>query len=129
LTSADFPYRDNFPTLTNAQIDSAIAIVSADWYGYTTLWASLPGAVQLAKRNNLLANLVGWWLCMQYPGYVVGIVSDGGKPLSSKSIGGTSLSYLDLGGQDGLKPLLSNSFGIQALIAITSSPERNTIYG
>jgi hypothetical protein len=129
MTHVDFPYNANFPTLTTTQIDAAIGIVSADWYGSLQLWATLPTAVQTVKRFNLLANLTAWWLSVMYPSALVGIVSDGGRPVSSKTIGGTSLSYADIEAQSALRPLLSNTFGIQAIIAITSAPERFTIYG
>jgi hypothetical protein len=130
MTALTFPYRDNFPTLTDGQIDAAIANVSVEWYGAVNeLWAGMNGTVRDAKRNLVLGYLTAWWLSNFYPSAVVGIVSDGGKPLSSKTIGGTSLTYGQIESQPALAPLLSNTFGINALIAMQSAPERYTIYG
>ena len=48
--------------------------------------------------------------------------------LGSKSIGGTSLSFADVGAQEGLAQLNSNMFGQKALLMIQSVPERFGIY-
>jgi hypothetical protein len=55
-------------------------------------------------------------------------MGNGGMALNSKSIGGTSLSFGDVGAPDGLKQLNSNVFGQKALIMLMSAPERFSIY-
>lgn len=130
MTSTSFVYRDNFPELTNLQIDGAIAMVSAQWYGSLTLWGAMPLDVATAKRTALLNLLTAWFLANKYPGDVRDAIAGGALPVSSKSIGGTSLSYLGFDSvQDALKPLLSNQWGIDALTMILASGERFAIYG
>ena len=48
--------------------------------------------------------------------------------VSSKSIGGTSLSFEGMDAQEGIKQLNSNVFGQKALIMIQGAPERFGIY-
>jgi hypothetical protein len=54
---------------------------------------------------------------------------DGGMPLTSKSIGGVSISRKDLEAQPALKQLESNAFGVKALAMLMSAPERMMLYG
>ncbi len=130
MTADDFYYRDNFPELTNAQINTAVSIVEGQWYGSLTLWDQMPSAVKDSKRVTLLNLLTAWYLANKYPGMVRGAIANGAIPLSSKSIGGTSLTYVQFETvQDALRPLLSNQWGVDALTMLQSAGERFTIYG
>lgn len=131
MTNAqDFTYRSFFPTLTDAQINAALEIVNATWYGAIyELWAALPASVQEAKRNAIQNLLVASWLADNYPGTVEGGISNGALPLTSKSVDGVSLAYKDLENVQGeLKTLMTNQWGIQALRMYLSAPERFTVF-
>jgi hypothetical protein len=89
----------------------------------------LPIAQAEAKQTILLGYLVAWWLADMYPSALVGASSDGGMPLTSKSIGAVSISRKDLDAQPALKQLESNAFGIKALTMLVSAPERYMLHG
>jgi hypothetical protein len=72
--------------------------------------------------------LLAWYLLDKNPQSAVGVMGNGGMALTSKSIGGTSLSFADMDAQEGIKQLNSNVFGQKALIMIQSIPERFGIY-
>lgn len=130
MTADDFVYSENFPTLSSGIVNIAIDIVSAQWYGALLFWSGMDADIRDKKRNILLNLLLAWYLSNKYPGEVTGIISNGGIPLTSKSIGGVSTSFMDFGAvQDTMKPLVSNSFGVDALEMILSAPERFTILG
>jgi hypothetical protein len=148
LTNSQFPFKANFPTLydPNASpsvapsVDTAIATVCAEWSGCfdeavsgiagaTGLWQTLPQAVAEAKQTILLGYLVAWWLADMFPTALVGATGDGGMPLTSKSIGGVSISRKDLEAQPALKQLESNVFGVKALEMLMSVPERYQLHG
>ena len=128
MTRQDFKYADNFPTLTDTQIDNAYQEVCVIFSGVNTLWAVLPEPTRSNKRNLCLNLLTAWYLADMNPTAVAGVVSNGGMALSSKSIGGTSVSFSDMEAQEGLKQLNSNVFGQKALTMIQSAPERYGIY-
>lgn len=129
LPDAFIYWKINFPSLTMAQIQAAVLYVEANWYGVLTMWSTLPALLRDKKRVSLECLLVAWYLSNVYPQYLIGVVSNGGLPLSSKSIGNVSVQFLAIECQESLKPLLSNTFGLQALQIITSSPDRFAIYG
>ena len=130
MTPAQFVFwKVNFPDLTEPQIVSAIAYVEAMWYGVLNFWGSLPQAVQAQKRLYLESLLVAWYLASMYPTQTQNVVSSGGMPIQSKSAGGLSVTFMGIEVQEAMKPLLSNTFGLQAIQAIASDPERNMIYG
>jgi hypothetical protein len=147
---SSFPYATNFPSLygtggpvsaaTAPLIDAAIASVCAEWSGCfdsaisgitgtTGLWQVLGTAIAEAKQTILLGYLVAWWLADMYPTALINASGDGGMPLTSKSIGGVSISRKDLEAQPALKQLESNVFGIKALEMIVSAPERYQLHG
>lgn len=128
MTRQDFKYADNFPTLTDTQINTAYEEVCVIFSGVKTLWAVLDQTTREAKRTLCLNLLTAWYLADMDPTKVVGVVSNGGMALSSKSIGGTSVSFQDMDAQEGLKQLNSNVFGQKALTMIQSAPERYGIY-
>jgi hypothetical protein len=128
MTRADFKYADNFPTLTDEQINSAYEDVCVMFSGVLQLWGVLNETTREAKRNLCINLITAWYLADMNPSAVTGVVSNGGMALGSKSIGGTSVSFSDMEAQEGLKQLNSNLFGQKALIMIQSAPERYGIY-
>ena len=128
MTRQDFIYASNFPTLTDAQINVAYSEVSVMFSGVLTLWGVLSEPTRTNKRNLCMNLLTAWYLADMNPTSVTGVVGNGGMALSSKSIGGTSVSFQDMEAQEGLKQLNSNVFGQKALMMIQSAPERFGIY-
>ncbi len=122
-----FPFTANFPTLTNGQVDAACVSIEAEWSGIQELFQTVANGA--AKRNILEGYLVGWWLSDMYPTKVQGVSGDGGMPLTSKSIGGVSMTRKDLEMQPALKQLESNAFGVKALSMLKSAPEMFTMFG
>ena len=128
MTRQDFKYADNFPTLTDTDINNAYDIVSVMFSGVLKCWAKMPEPLRTQKRTLLLNLLIGWYLLDTNPTKAVGVIGNGGMALGSKSIGGTSLSFADVGAQEGLAQLNSNMFGQKALLMIQGIPERLGIY-
>lgn len=128
MTRAEFKFADNFPTLTDTQINNAFETVSVMFSGVFDCWHGLPAELRRAKQNLCLCLLMGWWLLDTDPNSAVGVMGNGGMALNSKSIGGTSLSFGDVGAPEGLKQLNSNVFGQKALLMLMSAPERFSIY-
>ena len=128
MTRNDFKFAANFPTLTDEQIGSACDTVSVMFSGVLQCWRALGEPTRTQKRELCLNLLTAWWLLDANPQAAVGVMGNGGMALSSKSIGGTSLSFEGMGEQDGLKQLNSNVFGQKALLMLQSVPERFGIY-
>lgn len=127
--SFEFLFGRNFSSnITSTDIQNAYLEVSTKYYGVNTLWEKLPDPIKTDKRNLCMNYLTAWYLCSVYPSEVKGVDSDS-RPLSSKSIGGVSVSFLSLVGQDALTELTTNTFGLQAKSMIESAPERMGIYG
>ena len=132
MTASDFPFKANFPTLygsdgTAPLVTQAIAVIGTEWSGITSLYSTTGASA--AKKTILEGYLVAWWLADMYPTKAIGISGDGGMPLTSKSIGGVSVSRKDLEAQPSLKQLESNMFGVKALSMIMSAPERFMLHG
>lgn len=128
MTRQDFKFASNFPTLTDEQINNAYEIVSVMFSGVLTLWGVLGEPIRTQKRTLALNLLIAWYLLDANPSSAVGVIGNGGMALTSKSIGGTSLSFADMDAQEGIKQLNSNVFGQKALMMIQSAPERFGIY-
>ena len=128
MTRQDFKFAENFPSLTDAQIDAAYEIVSVMFSGVLKCWAVLPEPIRTQKRQLCMNLILAWYLLDANPGSAVGVMGSGGMALTSKSIGGTSLSFADMDAQEGIKQLNSNVFGQKALMMIQSAPERFSIY-
>ena len=128
MTRQDFKFASNFPTLTDEQINNAYEIVSVMFSGVLTLWGVLAEPIRTQKRTLALNLLIAWYLLDANPQSAVGVIGNGGMALTSKSIGGTSLSFADMDAQEGIKQLNSNVFGQKALMMIQSAPERYGIY-
>lgn len=128
MTRQDFKFADNFPTLTDTDINNAYDIVSVMFSGVLQCWACLEEPLRTQKRTLLLNLLIAWYLLDTQPTKAVGVMGNGGMALTSKSIGGTSLSFGDMDAQEGIKQLNSNVFGQKALAMIQGIPERFGIY-
>lgn len=128
MTVQEFKFANNFPTLTDTDIDNAYDIVSVMYSGVLSCWAIMPEPLRTQKRTLLLNLLIAWYLLDTNPTAAVGVMGNGGMALTSKSIGGTSLSFGDMDAQEGIKQLNSNVFGQKALIMIQGVPERFGIY-
>lgn len=128
MTRTEFIYADNFPSLTDNEINNAYEIVSVMFSGVLQCWGVLSEPIRTKKRQLAMNLLVAWYLADMNPTKAVGVVSNGGMALSSKSIGGTSVSFQDMDAQEGLKQLNSNVFGQKALALIQTAPERFGIY-
>ena len=128
MTRQEFTYASNFPNLTDTDINNAYDIVSVMFSGVLSCWAKLPEPLRTQKRTLLMNLLLAWYLLDTNPTAATGVIGNGGMALSSKSIGGTSLSFSDMDAQEGLKQLNSNVFGQKALMLIQTIPERFSIY-
>lgn len=130
MVAADFLFKTrNFPTIPDADIDEAIIEVEVMFSGALTLWATVNEPLRTEKRKLLENYLVGWYLANTRPLDSVDVQGTGGMPMTSKSIGGTSLSYSDLKADPGIMQLTSNMFGILAIEMIRSTPERLRLIG
>lgn len=128
MTRNDFKYAANFPTLTDNEINDAYETVLAMFAGVAQLWGVLSLQIRTMKRTLCYNLLTAWYLADTKPLALSGMVGNGGMALSSKSIGGTSVTFQDMDSQEGLKQLNSNAFGQKALMMIQSAPERFGIY-
>lgn len=128
MTRIQFLYAGNFPELTDNEINLAYTEVSTVFSGVNNLWNVLPAVTRDAKRTLCMNLLTAWYLMDMNPQSARGVVGNGGMALSSKSVGGTSVSFLDMDAQEGIKQLNSNVFGQKALMMIQSAPERFGIY-
>ena len=128
MTRTDFLYAGNFPDLTSDEIDAAYETVSTIYSGVFSLWGALPADMASKKRTLCMNLLTAWYLADLNPQSLTGVIGNGGMAVSSKSIGGTSLSFQDMDAQEGLKQLNSNAFGQKALMLIQSAPERFALY-
>lgn len=129
MTRNEFLYADNFPDLTDAEINAAYQETSVIFSGVKKLWSVLDAETREAKRGLCLNLLTAWYLADTNPSSVTGAIANGGMTVSSKSIGGTSLTFDSMETQEGLKQLNSNMFGQKALMIIQGAPERYGIYG
>lgn len=121
-------FAGNFPTLTDDEINSAYGFVSVMFSGVLSLWGVLSAEIREKKRTLCMNLLVAWYLLDTKPQSASGVLGNGGMAVSSKSIGGTSLSFEGMDAQEGIKQLNSNVFGQKALIMIQGAPERFGIY-
>lgn len=128
MTRSEFKFAANFPTLTDQDLTDAEEIVKTMFYGVKDLWHVLPEAAANAKRKLCYDLLLAWYLLDTNPIAASGVIGNGGMAVSSKSIGGTSLSFQDMDAQEGIKQLNSNVFGQKALVMIQGAPERFSIY-
>lgn len=128
MTRSEFMFSGNFPDIPMSQIEEADKYVRSWFYGVRTLWHTLPKEAREEKRELCYQLLTAWYLADMHPGETVGAIANGGMAISSKSIGGTSLSFKDLGDQKDLSFLNSNVFGQKALAMFLGAPERFGAY-
>jgi hypothetical protein len=126
--SFDFSFGRYFSGISQGDIDQAYLEVSTKYAGIATMWSRTAEAIRTNKRTLCYNYLVAWYLCDMYPSKVIGIDFDS-RPLTSKNIGGVSLSYAAIEGQPGLQGLTTNGFGLKAKQMIETSPEVMGIYG
>jgi hypothetical protein len=116
-----------FPSLGQSDFETAYTIMQTKYSGVVSLWE---GSSDKDSKRQLLFNfLVAWYLANMFPDKVVGIVTDGGKPLSSKEIGGVSVTYRNIPVQSGFEQFATNTFGLEALNMFQGAPERYQLYG
>jgi hypothetical protein len=123
----DFKFRSNISLLNQSELDLAYDEVTTLFYGVSELWSTLPAAVSALKKLLCYNFLIAWYLCEKYPTRVTGVDADG-RPLTSKSIGGVSVSLASIQGQNAMILLTSNSFGIKAKAMMEAAPEMLGIY-
>ena len=131
LELGDFKFHDKFPDLKEPEFWRALQMVNAQFSGVYSLWATMPPAERLAKRELCINYLIGWQLMLMNPDSVDDIGSVGGMPLDSKKIGPIALKYRDLVRQSGsgvLDMLTTNTFGLLALQMLQSAPENYLFY-
>lgn len=128
MTRNDFIYADNFPSLTDTEINTAYTEVTVMYAGVAELWSVLSEPLRTQKRSLCYNLLTAWYLMDMNPTSATGVIGNGGMAVTSKSVGGTSLSFQDMDAQEGIKQLNSNVFGQKALIMIQSAPERFMLY-
>lgn len=128
MTRNDFIYADNFPNLTDTEINTAYTEVTVMYAGVAELWSVLSEPLRTQKRSLCYNLLTAWYLMDMNPTSATGVIGNGGMAVTSKSVGGTSLSFQDMDAQEGIKQLNSNVFGQKALIMIQSAPERFMLY-
>jgi hypothetical protein len=128
MSAATFPWRAKFPTLYNGvsspEVDAACAFIESNWSGVFELFSNIDPSVAAKRIANLEGLLVAWYLADLYPTAAEDIQSDGGMPVSSKSIGGVSVARLQMELQPGMRQLLTNTFGMQALSILLGRVER-----
>ena len=93
MTRNTFLFAGNFPTLTDDEINSAYEFVSVMFSGVLSLWGVLSAEIREKKRTLCMNLLVAWYLLDTKPQSASGVLGNGGMAVSSKSIGGTSLSF------------------------------------
>jgi hypothetical protein len=126
--SFEFKFKNNFFGLTPVDFDNAYEEMTVRYYGVSTLWSKLPEELRNKKRELCYNYLVAWYLADMKPFSVRGIDADG-RPVSSKSIGGVSVSFSTLGNKDSsLQELTTNTFGLKAKEMIETAPEMMSIY-
>ncbi len=135
---------NDFPTLYGSDgsaplVDAAILTVMTEWTGCfdkdliaptgvtdgpaSGFWQNLPTDLRQQKQLTLMNYLVAWWVADMRADAAEGALANA-MPLASKSIGGVSVSFRDLGSQDAMRQLESNAYGIKAKKMIEGSPER-----
>ena len=120
---SEFKFLANFSPLTQTELDDAYDEVTTMFYGVSEFWSSMTTTIREKKISLCYNNLTAWYLANKYPSRLRGVDADG-RPLTSKSIGGVSLSFAQGTGQDSLMILTSNPFGLAAKAMIESCPER-----
>lgn len=114
----------------NEILDGIIDDVYSMWYGVNELWERLDRKVYEDKTQMCYGLLVAWYITDLYPESAIGVMTTGGIPIQSKSIGGVKISFgaLQQGrglNADLLSSLKSNPFGAKAYTMIKTSGKVN----
>ena len=133
-------YGDKFSTLLASSYDtlleSAISDVYSDFAGVQELWSMMRDkAVWCGKTQMCYGLLAAWYIADLYPEYTDGVVSSGGIPVKSKTIGGVRIQFntdtassATAGTFDALEGLKSNPFGYKAYMMIKSAAANYRLY-
>lgn len=134
-------FGQNFPDLLqeayNELLETSINDVYSMFYGVSQLWKLHTDQVWFDKTQLCYSLLLAWYITDLHPQYAVGVMTAGGIPLKSKSIGGIKIVFGDeesskqkgKGYSDTLAPLKSNPFGYKAYQMIRSAGSLTTIRG
>ena len=125
----DFDHKNSFSGITTTEFDVASTIVKATWAGVSSMWAVCDSAVKTAKRDVCYGLLIAWYLTDHHPDKVVGVDTDGGRPVASKRAKDIHIQFKTLGLPAALEILSSNSFGLLAAQMLYGAPETMGVYG
>ena len=132
-------YGQNFPDLLpeekNDFLDTCINDIYTLFYGVGELWSHLEREIYVQKTQLCYGLLIAWYIADVFPDYALGIVSSGGIPIKSKSIGGVKIQFGETASTAGsvnnvdlLNSLKSNAFGAKAYLMIKTSGKINTFF-
>lgn len=132
-------YGQSFPDLldesTNEFLDTCIHDVYTLFYGVADLWKHLERKIYEEKTRMCYALLIAWYVTDLFPDLSLGVVSTGGIPIRSKSIGGVKITFGDTQSASGafnnadlLQSLKSNSYGAKAYMMIKTAGKINLFF-
>jgi len=135
-------YGQKFPDLltpnNNDFIESAISDVYSMFHGVNGLWSYQSNDVWYEKAQLCYGLLTAWYITDLNPELSSGVVTTGGIPVRSKSIGGVEIRFGEMdedntrrikGFVDTLSPLKSNPFGYKAYTMIRNAVKMTGIFG
>lgn len=134
-------YGQNFPDLLaesfNELLYTSIEDVYTMFLGVNVLWKPLGDQAWFDKTQLCFSHLVAWYITDLHPEFAVGIMTSGGIPLKSKSIGGVKVMFGSpddqapsfKGYKDNLSGLKSNPFGYKAYMMIKGASALSKIRG
>lgn len=132
-------YGQNFPDLLaedkNDFLDTCIADIYTLFAGVSDLWSHLDWRSYENKTQLCYGLLVAWYITDLFPDYSLGVMSTGGIPLKSKSIGGVKVQFGETASTAGavnnadlLQSLKSNAYGAKAYLMIKTSGKLNLFF-
>lgn len=132
-------YGQNFPDLLaedkNDFLDTCIADIYTLFAGISDLWSHLDRKSYENKTQLCYGLLVAWYITDLFPDYSLGVMSTGGIPLKSKSIGGVKVQFGETASTAGavnnadlLQTLKSNAYGVKAYLMIKTSGKLNLFF-
>lgn len=132
-------YGESFPDLLdeekNTLLDTCIEDVYTLFYGVSDLWEHHSREVYVQKTQLCYGLLLAWYITDLFPDYSLGVVSSGGIPIKSKSIGGVKVQFGDTASTAGavnnadlLQSLKSNAYGAKAYMMIKTSGKINMFF-
>lgn len=131
-------YGQNFPDLLTEDKDDFLETCIDDIYtlffGVAELWEHLDRKEYEKKTQLCYGLLVAWYIADLFPDYALGVMSSGGIPLKSKSIGGVKITFGEthkvgnINNADLLQSLQSNAFGAKAYLMVKTSGKINLFF-